>query len=190
MLLRRSHSSFRWHAALLNGGCHDAMLQLVSQGHQRTINITRRSVSWRGATLNVRLWFRQLRLLARIHARHVQAHRGLGSLQNGSCPWMHPSASSPGIITERSASPIDTAPALGQRFQMFSFGLDNVIFRSHTSIHETKRAACSGGRYRLGGLTRRSTRTQPARAASMFLGRDFSSSFQVRSPVGPVNCFR
>ena len=40
------------------------------------------------------------------------------------------------------------------------------------------------------GLTLRSTRTQPALAAFMSLGRDSSSPFIFRSPVGPVNFFR
>jgi len=77
LLLRRSDSLFR----------------------QRTINITRRYVSWHGAAhLNVHLWSRKRQLLAPIHARHVPAPRDLTSLKNGSCPQAHPSASSPGII--------------------------------------------------------------------------------------------
>jgi hypothetical protein len=44
--------------------------------------------------------------------------------------------------------------------------------------------------FRANRLTARSTRTQPARSASMSHVPDFSSSFSFLSPVGPVNFIR
>ena len=190
MLHRRSDSSLRGHAASRNGGCLDTTQHLGSRRRQRTINISHRYVSWSGATLlNVRLWDRQLQRCAHIDARHVPALT-ISRLQRMAVALPHQCASFSGIIKERSTSPIDTAPGLGQRFQTSSFGLDNVIIRSHSSIHETKHPACSGGWHRLCGLTRRSSRTQPARAASIFLHRDFSSLFNTRSQAGPLNSGR
>jgi len=40
------------------------------------------------------------------------------------------------------------------------------------------------------GLTPRSTRTLPAPPSSTSHGSDFSSSLNILSPAGPVNCFR
>ena len=159
MLLRRSDSSLRWHAASLIGGCHGTTLHLGSRRRQRTVNITHRYVSWLGAThLNFFLWGRQLQRCAHIDGRHIPAFV-ISRLQRIAVAQTHPSASSPGIIKERSASPIDTAPGMGQRFQASSFGLGNMVIPSHTSIHETQHPSCSGGCHRLCGLTLRSTRT-------------------------------
>ena len=55
-----------------------------------------------------------------------------------------------------------TPTFLAHQLQFFSFGLGNMVFRSHTIVPESKRAVGSGGFSSGAGLTLRSSRTPPA----------------------------
>jgi len=75
------------------------------------------------------------------------------------------------IINRRSSSHI------GAVNQMSSFGLGNMVFRSHTFAPEFQRVMRSGGAIQAAGLTVRSSRTPPALPSAL------SQHFAISAPL-------